>query len=323
MKRPSMKRPIIPIPRRKRSFNEKFGRETTFFGSREKYEPQPKTYLPYILLGMVGVLILSVALCFLGTLPRVGEVSAEGGRMYDSAHLLYYADIHSGDALLGFDSRAVEKQMKRYMPLLKSAKVRKHINGDVSISTSEYDVLYYTCHNRNYYAFTADTWEVLCAFSQDTEPRRVEAIYIGLPEAARVRVDEKISYINLPYASDHPSDYDADYEIETDVPEKEYAYVKEFVDTLMSSPLAPRVKGMELSDRYDLWFILDGSVRVSVGDMANLSDKLSSVQKALEDRAASGVDAGDMPLEVTVSDPTRTVVRSSPNVQIPVWGRNN
>ena len=91
----------------------------------------------------------------------------------------------------------------------------------------------------------------------------------------------------------------------------------------MSSPLASRVVGMELSDRYDLWFVLDGSVRVSVGDMSELAEKLSSVQMVLEDRAASGVDAGEMPLEVNVSDPTRTVVRSSPDVQIPAWGVPN
>ena len=317
-----MKRPLIPIPRRKRSFGDKFGRESDFFGSPQKHEPPPKTYLPHILFGLTGLLALTVTVCLLGSLPKVREVSAEGGRMYDANHLLYYADIHSGDSLLGFDSRAVERQMKRYMPLLREAHVRKHINGDVSISSSEYESLYYTCHNRNYYAFTTDAWQVLCALSEDTEPRRVGAIYIGLPESARVRVDERISFINVPYASDRPSGDRVDYEVETDVPEKENAYVREFVDALMSSPLAERVRGMELSDRYDLWFVLDGAVRVSVGDMSELEDKLSSVHTILEDRAASGVDAGDMPLEVNASDPTRTVVRASPSVDIPSWGTN-
>ena len=311
-----MKRPLIPIPRRRKSFEAKFGRNVETFGSLQKHEPPPRTYLPHILLGLAGLLVLTVAVCFLGTLPKVAEVHAEGGRMYDAEHLLYYADIQSGDVFLGVDAPAIEKQMKRYMPLLRAAHVRKHINGNVTISTTEYESLYYTCHNRNYYAFTTDAWEVLCGMAEDSEPRRVGAVYIGLPEAARVRVEEKITFINLPYAVGDPSAYEA----ETDVPEKEYAYVKEFVNTLMSSPLASRVVGMELSDRYDLWFVLEGSVRVSVGDMSELAEKLASVQMVLEDRAASGVDAGEMPLEVNVSDPTRTVVRSSPDVQIPAWG---
>ena len=311
-----MKRPLIPIPRRRNSFESKFGRNVEHFGSQQKHDPPPKTYLPRILLDLAGLLALTAGICFLGSLPKVGEVHAEGGAMYNADTLLQHADIQSGDGLLGFDSFAVEKQMEEAMPLLREAHVRKHLNGNVTISATEYESLYYTCHNRNYYAFTTDDWQVLCAMAVDSEPRRVGAIYIGLPEAARVRVEEEISFVNLPYAVGEPSEY----EIETDVPEKEYAYVKEFVNTLMSSPLASRVVGMELSDRYDLWFVLDGSVRVSVGDMSELSEKLTSVQKVLEDRAASGVDAGDMPLEVNVSDPTRTVVRSSPEVQIPVWG---
>ncbi len=314
-----MKRPLIPVPRRHRTFQEKFGRDVEFFGSREKYEPPPKTYLPRILLCLAGVWLLSVTACLLGLLPRVGEVSAEGGQMYDAEHLLYYADIHTGDRLLGFDTRQVEKEMKQYMPLLKAAHVRKHINGDVTVSSTEYESLYYTCHNRNYYAFTTDKWEVLCAMADGNECRRVGSIYIGLPESAYVRVGKQVSFVNLPYASEETSEHAVDYEVETDVPEKEYAYIREFVDMLMSSPLSPRVRGMELSDRYDLWFVLDGRIRVSVGDMSELADKLNAVEGVLEDRAASGADTGDLPLSVDVSDPTRTVVRLSPQVEIPNW----
>ncbi len=316
-----MKRPIIPIPRKRVSFASKFGKNVALFGSPRRHEPPPKTYLPHILFGLTGLLTLSLVVCLLGFLPKVGEVSAEGGRMYDAAQLLQYADIESGDDLLGFDSRAVEKRLKEAMPLLKSVNVRKHINGDVSITTEEYDRLYYTCHNRNYYAFTTDKWDVLCALSEDGEPRRVGAVYVGLPECARVRVDEQISFIDLPYETESLSEDQVDYDFGKEDPKKENAYVREFVNTLMTSSLAPRVRGMELSDRYHLWFVLDGSIRVSVGDISELSEKLRSAEQILTERAASGVDAGEMPIEVNVSDPTRIVVRSSPDVDIPSWGR--
>ncbi len=316
-----MKRPILPRPHRPRSFGDKFGRNAVHFGSPQKHEPPPKTHLPRILLCLGGVFVLCIIAVILGRLPKVGKVSAEGGRIYSAEVMLHYADIHTGDALLGFDSGDVERQMKEYMPLISKAHVRKHLNGDVTITATEHTKLYYTCHNRNYYIFTQDDLTVLCALPNADEARRVGAVYIGLPESARVRVGKKITFVNLPYAPETQPGELSTYEVETDEPKVEYAYVFDFADTLMDSPLAARVKGMELSDRYDLWFVLDGRIRISVGDMSELEDKLESVRRALEDRDASGVDSGELPLSVDVSAPTRIVFRASPEVDIPAWGQ--
>ncbi len=316
-------RPIIPPPRRQTPFAAKFGRNVEHFGSRQKPTPPSHGHLPHIILGLVCALTLCIGICLLGTLPKVGEVrAAEGGQIYPAHVLLHYADVHTGDSLWGFDTFAVEKQMKEYMPLLASARVRKHWNGDVSISAVEYDSLYYTCHNRNYYIFTTDDMEILCALPTPDEGRRVGAVYIGLPEVARVRVGESITYVNLPYAPDTQVENPSDFEVETDTPEEENAYVRLFIDTLMSSPLASRVRGMELSDRYNLYFVLEGNVRVSVGSISELSDKLTMAHRALAEREASGVDIGDLPLSVDVSDPVRVILRASPEVVIPAWGQS-
>ncbi len=313
-----MKRPLIPPIRRHKSFAEKFGRDVEHFGSRQKPEPPPKTYLPRILVCLAGVAGLCLVVCILATLPRVGEVSAEGGEIYSADVMLYYANVQTGDDFFGFSTADVERQMKAYMPLIDRAQVKKHLNGDVTITATEHRNLYYTCHNRNYYIFTSDSLTVLCAMSTPDEARRVGAVYIGLPESTRLRVGERVRFINLPYAPETQTDM-SDYAVETDVPERENAYVREFIRIFMDSPLASRVRGMELSDRYDLWLVLDDSVRVHVGDMSELADKLSTAHRALEERAASGVDAGELPLSVDVSNPTRIIFRASPEVEIPAW----
>ncbi len=315
-----MKHPILPPLRRATPFSEKFGPDVACFGRGRKPEPPPLGYLPHILFGLASAFLVSLMLCLVGLFPKVGEVSAEGGRIYSADVMCHYADVHTGDRLWGFDTHAVEEQMKDYMPLLISARVKKHLNGDVSIRAVEYEKLYYTCHNRNYYIFTTDEFRVLCALPDDTEAKRVGAVYIGLPESARVRVGETISFINLPYTSESQADNWSDYEVETDVPEKENAYVAEFIEALMSSELAPRVRGMDLSDRYALYFILDGRIRVSVGSMEELSVKLSMAHRALAEREAEGVYSDELPLSVDVSDPVRLIFRASLDVHIPVWG---
>ncbi len=315
-----MKRPLIPLPRRPKSFGEKFGRDVEHFGSRQKPEPPPKTYLPHILIGLTAALGIMLAVCLLAQIPKVKTVRAEGGRLYSADVMLYYADLHAGDKLMAVDSSDVEDQLMFYMPLLSSARVRKHLNGNITVTATEYENLYYTCHNRNYYIMTADDLRVLCVMADDTEAKRVGAVYIGLPETARVRVGECVRFIHLPYAPDDASDGTSGYQVETGTPEEENAYVQTVIDALTESPLASRLVGMELSDRYDLWFVLDGSVRVRLGDLSELENKLDTVRKALEEREASGVDAGDMPLSVDVSDPTRVVFRASYEVVIPDWG---
>ncbi len=315
-----MKRPLIPRPRRATPFMQKFGRDTEFFGSRKKPEPPPKTYLPMILFCLVGGLILCLAISLLGLLPKVRNVTAKDGRIYSAEVLVHYADIESGDLLWGFDSASVAKQMREYMPLLDTIRVRKHLNGDVSIRVTEHENLYYTCHNRNYYVFTADELRVLCVRPTDSEARQGSAVYIGLPESARVRVGETVTFINLPYASDTTAGTSG-YEAETEEPEVENAYVMTFVEAVMKSPFADRVMGMELSDRYDLWLVLEGSVRVSVGDMSELADKLSIAHRALEERGLSAGSTDGLPVSVDVSDPARIVFRSSPDIDIPDWGR--
>jgi hypothetical protein len=231
------------------------------------------------------------------------------------------ADLEAGDTMLGFDSFAVVKRLKKALPLLDHVKVRKHLNGKVTITFSEVTELYYTRHNANYYIISAEDREVLGVFSNPNEARRVGAVYIGLPEATRVRVGEKLSFINLPYEPDSMPEELVTYELETDVPEVEHAYVFDFVEALMASPLASRVTGMELGDRYDIRLVLDGRILVKIGDMDELDRKLTMTERSLEDRAQAGKDDGSLPVLVDVSDPARIIHRASPDIQLPDWAK--
>ena len=165
----------------------------------------------------------------------------------------------------------------------------------------------------------AETHEVLCVSGDASEARRVGATYLGLPACTRVRVGEELTFINLPYAPETDSPEISTYELETYEPERENAYVFEFVDILMGSTLSDRVIGMELGDRYDMWLVLRGGIRIRVGGMEELERKLALADRALQDQAQNaGIPAG-MPTLVDVSDPTRIIHRSSPDVELPDW----
>jgi predicted amino acid-binding ACT domain protein len=219
---------------------------------------------------MLGVVILTAAVMLLGKLPKVTAVSAEDGTYYTAAAVLAHAGIEAGDEMLGFDGFAKARELKKSLPLMDKVKIRKHLNGAVTISFTEVESLYYTCHNQNYYIINAETHEVLNVAGDAAEARRVGAIYLGLPECTRVRVGEELTFINLPYAPETDAPEISTFELETYEPERENAYVFEFVEILMKSSVAERVVGMELGDRYDLWLVLRGGIRIRVGTMDEL-----------------------------------------------------
>jgi cell division septal protein FtsQ len=271
---------------------------------------------------MLGVVILTAAVMLLGKLPKVTAVSAEDGTYYTAAAVLAHAGIEAGDEMLGFDGFAKAKELKKSLPLMDKVKIRKHLNGAVTISFTEVESLYYTCHNQNYYIINAETHEVLNVAGDAAEARRVGAVYLGLPECTRVRVGEELTFINLPYAPETDAPEISTFELETYEPERENAYVFEFVEILMKSSVAERVVGMELGDRYDLWLVLRGGIRIRVGTMDELERKLTLADRSLKDKAASGGIPAGMPTLVDVSDPARIIHRSSPDVELPFWALN-
>ena len=314
--------------RRPRSFAEKFSAEGEFFGSRERKRTgcDPKWRL--ILLGMLGGAVLTGGILWGSGLWRVTEVAVADGQFYTASVIREYADITPGEAMLGFDGADVKARLRDGLPLLDDIRIRKGLGGKVTITYREISQAYYTCHNGNYYLINGEDLsaetagkegEVLGVFSNPKEARRVGAVYVGLPEAARVRVGEPLTFINLPYEPDSAPEDQVEYELETDEPAVEYAYVAAFMEALMTSPLAPRVTGMELGDRYDIRFVLDGRILVRVGSMDELDRKLSLAERSLEDREAAGKDDGTLPVLVDVSDPARIIHRSSPDVELPGW----
>ena len=153
----------IRIPRRPKRlpFKAKFARDARPFGSGERYTSPDLGSIPLLLLCMLGAVILTAAVMLLGKLPKVTAVSAEDGTYYTAAAVLAHVGIEAGDEMLGFDGFAKARELKQSLPLMDKVKIRKHLNGAVTISFTEVESLYYTCHNQNYYIINAETHEVL------------------------------------------------------------------------------------------------------------------------------------------------------------------
>lgn len=302
--------------RKTRSFSEKFGKDAEFFGSREPHvHRKPRIgWLIKLTLCSLGAILLCVSLLLLSSLWKVKTVTAQDGRYYTADALIRLSGVQSGDDMLSFDESDVRERLKEALPLIKNVKVRRHLNGELEIRATEEKKVYYTCYHRNYYLISAESRRVLGVFASPDEARRVGAVYIGFPEEARVRVGEKLSFSYLSYEPEGAGDEQVTYELETDVPEKEYAYVFELVSAVEAA-FGGRVDGVETSDRYDLWIVLDGRVQVRLGTMAELDQKIALASRVLSENGGTG----DLPARLDVSDPKRSSYREGLQIELPDW----
>lgn len=297
-------------------FDKKFHRDAPVWGHGSKLEkpiPVKKFFMVSVI--VVGGMALCTALLWLSTLWRITEVTVEGCDRYAPAAITDRAGIREGDLCLGFDTFAVERRLKEELPLLERVKVHIGITGHVTISVSEEEALYYTQHHTNYYLIAADDMTVLDVSSDPRGFANAGAVYVGLPEEARVRVGDKLSYIYLPYEPVTAPEEEVTYPTQNEDPNKEFAYVQKAIDTVMGWSLAPRVTGMELSDRFAAYLVLDGRIRVDLGKVDGLDRKLNRAAQILEMEG----EGEDIPAVVNVSNPDRSSYREDAALILPPW----
>lgn len=303
--------------RRPRSFQAKFGRKGTF-GTNVPYRTRFRAF--YWLYGtgicLLAAVILSGAVFGLSFAWAVTDIRVEGTARYRAEDIRESSGIHTGDLMLGFTASETESLLRQQYPLLASVRIRRTPDGTVTIAVREEDKLFYTCHYGNYYLLSAETLRVIAVDSAPDGWLDYTPVYIGLPEEARIRVGDALTFAFLPYPAERESGNAATYEVETGTADEEFAYVSEVRDAIMNCSLAGHVTGMELSDRYDLWFLLDGKIKIRLGNISRLEDKLSLAAAVL----AQQTEPDGMAL-LDASDPSAVTYREAPDMALPEWAK--
>ena len=277
----------------------------------ERDNARNRTYLIAVGGVLAAMLFCTVAL-WAGTLWKITEVTVTGCDHYAPAAVAYRGGLVADREFLGIDSRTAERRIREAFPLIEEVKVEKHLNGRVTVEVTEYTDLYYTCHNQNYYVIAAEDKQVLQVASAGTVYRDMGAVYIGLPAEARVRVGEPLTYAYLPYDM---SEAETLYDTRAEDANEEFAYVDSVVSAVMNWALADRVTGMELSDRYTMYIILDGRIKVTVGKQTDLERKLAFAANFLSNDDGDG----DIPAVLDVSDHENASYRRDATLILPDW----
>ena len=298
-----------------KSFARKFGRHTPWKG-RGHTPLWPWKLSFWLILSLASLMILTGAVFGVSHLWKVKSVTVEGTVRYDAEVIADASEIKSGESMMNFDASTVKESLRRDYPLIRSLKIRRKLNGQVILKVTEETDLYYTCHHSNYYLISAKDRTVLGVSSYGVEYREYGAMYLGLPEEARVRVGEKITFAYLPYEPVSAPEAAATYEIVTAEAEEEYAYVWEFLSAVRDNGvLKDRITGVELSDRYDLYLVFDGYVKVRFGNVKELDRKLKIAVEIM----GKELDGSCIRAVVDVSNVEKSTFREDPDMTLPDW----
>lgn len=297
-----------------RSFDKKFGRNTPWKG-KGNTPLWPWKACFWSLLCLIIAIVLTATLLLLANLWKVSSVTVEGTVQYEAEVLAEASGIVVGDGMGDFDRQGIAEKLQAEYPLVRSVKVRRKLNGQVILKITEETELYYTCHRSNYYLVSANDLTVLGISSYGDEYRGYGAVYLGFPEEARLNVGEKVRFEFLPYEPVSQPEEMATFEIETDEAEKEYDYVWEFSEKIEASAMNGRVTGMDMSDKYDLYLVFDGHIKIRFGNMKDLDDKIMLAITIL----SKEVDGSTMPALLDVSDLQKGTFRESNDIALPEW----
>ncbi len=244
---------------------------------------------------------------------KVQTVAADDTARYAGADLIDASGVTAGDIMLGIDGDAVESRLRTAYPLIAHVRIKRSLGGQVTVIAEEEQRVYYTQHYMNYYLISGETMEVLYVDSTPEMWSSVDAVYVGLPEEARLRRGEKLTYEYLPYPGENAGQEISTYDVRSDNPAKEFAYIAKVLDAVMESPFGPRVTGIELSDKYDIWFVMDGHIRIVLGNDRDIDVKLQNAAQTL-----SGKDLS-VRASVDASAPDKVTYQEKADLVLPEW----
>ena len=307
--------------KRESRFARKFGRDNPWGGHKRYMMSFRKLIITSV--GIVSAMVLCVVLLVVAAQIKVKSVEVKGNKLYSADWIKQASEIVEGGGYFDFDPSTVEDMLLEKLPLLQDIQVRRKWNGLVELNVTEETGFYYVRHNQNYYLLSDKTLRVIAVAADRGEYQKLGAIYVGLPREARLRVGETLRFEYLPY-QENESDTQKIYEGETRSAEKQFSYVTEALKAYQKSALYDRTVGIDLTDAYDVYAILDGKIKITFGTVDNLDEKIKTSIRVMEEEGRYDVsdDAQLIPAVIDVKDTSRSSFRESISIVWPEWASN-
>ena len=212
---------------------------------------------------LFGVIILSVVCAvsavLILTLCKVGEITAEAGKLYRQEELIAAMGIQTGENLFSFRAGDVAKKIEREYPYLKDVQVQRHLPSRVHLSFRE--VLGDMCIKFGDEYYPIDQGQTVlkrCDSPRDGETHRITLIS---GHVSRCVVGEKLEYTDSSL----------------------FRIVDGICRAVDENGVLDKIDTIDLSNKFDVVMDFDSRFEIRLGSTENLKYKIAMVIKVVSE----------------------------------------
>ncbi|MBE6634198.1 MAG: FtsQ-type POTRA domain-containing protein [Ruminococcaceae bacterium] len=209
------------------------------------------------IVGAFGMILVLGALLLLLPCFRVQSIEVKGNTFTTEAEILSAAQISIGTEMIGTNWQEVVSRIEAGCPVRVTLKLGL---SKVTIEVTELEAMCFEYGNR---WFSVDN-ELKVLTSAGSREDFDGLLEVKLPPLAYLCIGEKLTF--------------ADGEIDR-------SYICSMLELFREQGITDRVERLDVSEKYNVSYVLDGSLRIVLGQVKELEEKLDLVNEILDRRA--------------------------------------
>ena len=219
-----------------------------------------------------------VALCvfrLLLLLFPVKEFEIQGDTKYDLNEIVNAAGIRTGDRLYGISKSKVEKRLLEKCPYIESVKIKRKFPNTVCFVIQERGSGWYLQMGEDFYALDYDLKVLTETFDEQMLKDR------GLTKLVLPNLQSAVAGIG-----EVPQFGKDDERLRSET-------VK-IIDAIRTNDIKDRLTYLDLSNRFEIKMVVDGTYIVDFGDMDDADKKIEMLLKTIADAQDDGYVGGEI-----------------------------
>ncbi len=224
------------------------------------------------------LLCVIVALCvfrLLLLLFPVKEFEIEGDTKYDLNEIVNAAGIRTGDRLYGINKSKVEKKILEKCPYIESVKIKRKFPNTVCFVIQERGSGWYLQVGEDFYALDYDLKVLMETFDEQMLKDR------GLTKLVLPQLQSAVAGIG------EVPEFGKD-------DERLRSETVKIIDTIRTNDIKDRLTYLDLSNRFEIKMVIDGTYTVDFGDMDDADKKINMILVTIADAQKDGYVGGEI-----------------------------
>ena len=228
----------------------------------------------------IGVVAAAFIVCMvINIVIGVRTIVINGNDLAGYDEIITVAGIEQGSGYFSYNTGKAEKNVLSEIHCISDIKISRSVFGKVTIEVTEKEPCWYMELYGEYYALTAELEVIRRADLRDDFIRR-GLVRLDLPEILSAILGKKLEY----------ADGDRDC-----------SFLPEFLSEVRGTRMFTegRIDQLKLETKFEIFVVCDLKYKINLGKYSGAALKLSSVEKAMEDKMFSEnytfeIDASDV-----------------------------